>query len=450
MKHAEDIIRHIVEDSRLDYCAICGKCIAKCPTYRELSLELHSPRGRLNLIKAFIDGDLPSVGVKFYESLDWCLLCGACNSACPAGIRPADAIMYARGLPEFTRRQSRIEKFVLGNIVSRQEILSALAFPLRIADRLGLIAVARHPSISRLLPQSLNNLQTLLPRRLESSFSRREREIHLTRILENEEPSSPLRIRYFVGCAMNMLFPTIALDTVNLLQHAGCSVRTPSHLYCCGAPHIHEGDIESAVRLAQTNVELLDDSDIDIITSDCDSCTATIKHYRTLLKETEWEDMARRVSDKCISLTELYIILNVTSWDFEDFGNIRITWDDPCELLHAQGVSRAPRQILQSLPGVKFTELPESDWCCGCAGAYVIKHPVLSRSILSRKIQMLEKVKADVLVTSNPGCILQIARGIEDANLATRVQHISSLLMSHVKNVRTITREHNLAASRQH
>lgn len=421
-------IRSRIDTARLEYCAICGKCLSVCPTYRELSVELHSPRGRLLLINAFITGELPQAGGKLYEAVNWCLLCGACTTACPAGIRPSDAIMYVRAMEEFRKRRPWIEKLLLRRVVTSQSRLASLSMPLRVARQLGLVEFMKKSWFHGMFPLRLRVMQDLLPSGESTGkiFSQRVAG-HRSAVAElKKEPH--IRIKFFVGCAMNIIFPDVTAESVNLLKQAGCEVVFAEKFYCCGAPQLHEGELDSAIQLARVNVELLSNDGCDFIVSDCDSCTATIKEYAELLAGTDLEEKAKQVCQRTRAFTEFLAEIGMDKLRFRDFGGIRVCWDDPCELLHAQQISIPPRAILQKLPGVEFVELPESEWCCGCAGAYVLKHPEISNKILCRKISAIKESGADIVLSTNPGCILQIARGLSGANSGVRVEHLSTFL----------------------
>lgn len=429
--NVKEIIHRFIKKSRLDYCAICGKCLAVCPTYRELNVELHSPRGRLNLIRAFLDAELGAAGEKFFEALDWCLLCGACTTICPAQIQPAEAILFARALPEFRLRQSFWEKFMLQRVVTHQSRLSMVNTAIRLAQKTGVLELVRESKLRRFLPSHLVVMSELIPAHTGKSLSPHPRQSR--RLTSKVTTSSRPQIAFFIGCAMNLVLPEILSDSMKLLNAAGFTVSIPDEFYCCGAPHLHEGDLQTALSLCKTNVKMLAELESDIITSDCDSCVAMLKRYSELLAGTELEKLAQQVSQRTLALSEFLASSCMTSLEFENFGDVRVTWDDPCELIHAQGISHAPRAILQKLPGVRFLELPEAEWCCGCAGAFILKHPDLSQQILSRKLSAIKSLEVDFVLTSNPGCFLQLSRGIRQSGLKCEVQYLTTFLARYLR-----------------
>jgi glycolate oxidase iron-sulfur subunit len=318
---------------------------------------------------------------------------------------------------------------ILKNVMKEQGLLGMVSLPMRIAQLTGLTTLVQAQLVRRLLPARLRIMPEMMPPRWEKKLAGRK-EIKSTR---GKKPKG-LKVTYFIGCAMNVILPGIARDTIRLLEAAGCAVQFPDEYFCCGAPHIHEGDLATTLELAQKNILLLNKDGSDFITSDCDSCTATIKGYEDIVPDPSLKESAVGISKRCLALTELLERLNITNLDYHDFGNTRVAWDDPCELQHAQGITDPPRTILKKLPGVHLIELPESDWCCGCAGSYVIKHPDMSNKVLERKINALREIDIDVVLTSNPGCYLQLNRGIKDAGLDIKVEHISSFLCRHLKN----------------
>ncbi|MCX7766029.1 MAG: (Fe-S)-binding protein, partial [Candidatus Sumerlaeia bacterium] len=336
----KEIIQRLIKKSRLGYCAICGKCLAVCPTYRELNEELHSPRGRLNLIKAYLDAELRPVGEKFFEALDWCLLCGACNTICPAQIQPAEAILYARALPEFRLRQSFWEKIILQKMVTRQTRLSVVNTTIRLAQKTGVFELLRRSKLRRFLPSHLLVMSELIP--LQTGKSLTPYLQQTPKLIDKSNRSAHPPLTFFIGCAMNLILSEVLSDSLRLLNSANFIVKIPPEFYCCGAPHLHEGDIQTALSLCKTNVKILAEMESEIITSDCDSCVAMLKKYSELLAGTELEEQAAQVSKRTLALSELLARSDITSLEFENFGNVRVTWDDPCELIHAQGVSQAP------------------------------------------------------------------------------------------------------------
>lgn len=416
------VVRRQIESARLDYCAICGKCNAVCPSYREFLMEMHGPRGRLALIHAYVRGEL-KVTDKLLEAISHCLGCGACITACPAGIRPADAFLWIRSVPDFRGLRSGLEHLILKRLVRDQRLLKTLTGPLRLYQRMGLQGLVRRSQLLRIFPFHLAAHESLLPAYQGAPF--------LDRI---EERTSSIakprgRVLYFVGCAMNLLFSRVSQATRRLLLKLGYEVITPSDVWCCGAPHLHEGELDTARELARKNCErLLRDETMAIVT-DCASCGAMLKSYPALFEEQSSEmEAAQAVAQRSRDISEFLSEAGLVPERFRSYNGLRITYDDPCESRHEQKIEEAPRQLLQGLPGIEYVELPEADWCCGCAGAYAVRHPDMSKRILKHKMAHIRSLRLDAVITANPGCLLQLERGVRESGLTLRVVHLSEFL----------------------
>jgi glycolate oxidase iron-sulfur subunit len=419
------VVKRQIESARLDYCAICGKCNSVCPSYREFLMELHGPRGRLALINAYVHGEIEATD-KLMEAISHCLGCGACISACPAGIRPADAFLWIRSVPDFRGLRTPLEQLILKRLVRDQHFLRVASGPLRLYQRMGLQTLMRRSGLLRILPFHLADQESLLPAYQGSPFLDRIEE----RAAAVAEPRG--RILYFVGCAMNLLFPRVSRATHNLLLKLGYEVITPRDVWCCGAPHLHEGELEPAREIAQHNCNILMRDAPELIITDCASCGAMLKSYAALFEERDEEAQpAQAVALRTRDITEFLAEVGLIAEHFRPFDGLRITYDDPCESRHVQKIVEPPRTLLQSLPGIQYVELPEADWCCGCAGAYAVKHPDMSKRILERKMAQLRSLNVDAVITSNPGCLLQLERGVRESHLSLRVLHVSELLDAH-------------------
>lgn len=416
------VVRRQIESARMDYCAICGKCNSVCPSYREFLMEMHSPRGRLALVHAYVRGELKATE-KVLEAISHCLGCGACTSACPAGIRPADAFLWIRSVPDFRGIRTQFERFLLKCVARDQRLMRIATGPLRLYQRIGLQALVRRSQVLRLLPFHLTAHESLLPAYQGRPFLDRIEE----RTASVAVPRG--RVLYFVGCAMNLLFPRVCQATHHLLLKLGYEVVTPQDVWCCGAPHLHEGELELAHQLARKNCEQLLRDDTMAIVTDCASCVAMLKSYPAFFEDESPEaKAAQTIALRTRDVGEFLCEAGLEPERFRSYNGLRITYDDPCELRHGQKIEESPRKLLQCLPGIQYVELPEADWCCGGAGAYAIKHQDMSKRILERKMAQLRSLHVDAVITANPGCLLQLERGVREAGLLLRVLHLSELL----------------------
>jgi glycolate oxidase iron-sulfur subunit len=154
-----------------------------------------------------------------------------------------------------------------------------------------------------------------------------------------------------------------------------------------------------------------------------------LKSYPALFEEKSSEmEAAHAVAQRTRDISEFLVEAGLEPERFTSYNGLRITYDDPCESRHEQKIEESPRRLLRSLPGIQYIELPEADWCCGCAGAYSVKHPDMSKRILERKMAHLSPLYVDAVITANPGCLLQLERGVREANSPLRVLHLSELL----------------------
>ncbi len=421
-----EIISKIKDESQIDYCAICGKCLSVCPTYRESRLETDSPRGRLNLITSALKKDFIP-GQKFAESITGCLLCGACSSTCPREISPSEAIQFIRSHKIFKPFKSRLESLILNKIVSSQKKIKYLTLPLKLYQKSGLQKTIRK-NLSKVLPEKIKMLEAMMPLIPEKKFTDMVKEIEIP-----ENPNNKT-VLYFPGCTMNYMLPEASFSTVRLLLNIGTKVIIPKDFFCCGAPHIHEGEFQAARELAEKNIELLNKYKVDNIITDCAACGASLKKYAF------WFNDDKTMKEKCLNISEKimdiseYLIKSDFDWSKvkipPEMHNFSVTFDNPCELRHAQKIKNYPEQILKKIKGINFIKMKESDWCCGSAGAFVIKNPIESERIFKRKAEILKAIKADILLILNPGCYFQYKSGVERCKIKTRILYYTEFLSS--------------------
>ena len=408
----------------LDQCIHCGFCIQACPTYRDLGVETASPRGRLAMMKAVAQGQLaPDDG--FAAEMDLCLGCRACESACPSGVQYGLALEQARALaartappPLFKRLTLRLAFRRLLPHAGRLRLLVAL---LGSAQRTGLLRL-----VARLLPGRWREQVLALPP-APGAATRRELAAAL---VEGPATGGP-RVGLFRGCIQDALFAGTNAATVRLLQATGCGVTAPPQAgggaqTCCGALAAHGGDREYARALARRNIAAF--AGYDLVVNNAGGCGAILKEYGHLLRDDPvWApraaDFAARVRDISEVLAERGLpVLGPLAQ--------RVTYQDSCHLHHSQRVRQQPRRLLQAVPGLRYVELKDADRCCGSAGIYNLTHPEMAGRVLAEKMDNAAATEAEVIVTSNPGCLLQLRLGLQRAGLADAVQvmHLADLL----------------------
>jgi glycolate oxidase iron-sulfur subunit len=232
------------------------------------------------------------------------------------------------------------------------------------------------------------------------------------------------------GCIQDLVFPDVNRDTADVLLANGCAVDTPSPQPCCGSLHAHNGDLESAAALARRLIDLIPPDRYDAIVTNSGGCGSHLRHYSALLRDDpQYRLLAQEWDAKVRDVSEWLMEMGCRPPEAAPFDrDATVTYHDSCHLLHGQKVARQPRALLGLLPGVSLVELPESSWCCGSAGVYSITQPAQAQALLERKVRHISEVGAAIVAAANPGCQLQIARGLNDAGAAVRVLHPVSLL----------------------
>ena len=417
-----------IDYSILQQCMRCGMCLPTCPTYDATHHERNSPRGRISLMRAVADGAL-EITPAFADEMSYCLGCLACQTACPAGVNYASLFETARNdieIADVSRNPGRRfwRAVTLGFLFTHPRALQAVGRLLRFAQRSGLQAVARRTGLTRLLPADLRRLEPRTPAIArvfsDSLIARRE----------TPRDTSRYRVALLTGCIQNLVFPDVNRDTADVLLANGCTVDAPSPQPCCGSLHAHNGDLETAAALARQMIDRIPPDDYDAIITNAGGCGSHLRHYASLLgDDARYRDAARSWDRKLRDIQEWLVEIQCRRPTAEPFDTpALVTYHESCHLVHGQKITRQPRAILASIPGISIVELPESTWCCGSAGIYALTQPDQAEALLKRKVGHIRGTDAEIVATANPGCQLQIARGLEEAGLPTRVMHPVSLL----------------------
>jgi len=421
--------------SVIQQCMHCGMCLPTCPTYDETKRERNSPRGRIALMRAVADGEL-AVTPAFSEEMSYCLGCLACQTACPAGVNYAELLETARNDIERAQVQSGAGRSFwravsLKYLFTHPRSLRAAGRLLRFYQRSGLEATARKTGLLRLMPASLRRLEPQAPR-VAPVFS--------DALIKTDERPSSGEIRYRValltGCVQDLVFPTLNRDTADVLLANGCQVHTPPVQPCCGSLHAHNGERELARLLARRLIDLLPPDRYDAIITNAGGCGSHLRHYAPLLSDdSAYAARARLWDTKVRDVHEWLVAIGYRSPEAGPFdAATTVTYHDSCHLAHGQRVVSEPRTILRSMRGVKMVELPEASWCCGSAGIYNITQPEQSDKLLDRKVRHIAETHAAVVATANPGCHLQIVRGLSAAGASVEVRAPVSLLARAYRN----------------
>jgi len=406
-------------------CVHCGYCITTCPTYRTLSLEMDSPRGRIHLIQALTEGRAEPTS-RLLGHLDLCIQCRACETACPAGVSFARIMEHGRALvlsrPKAAPRSWRLRASLARSLLPHPGRLRILATFLRLYQRLGLQWLVRSTRLLKLLPGHLYDVEQFLPPLPSKAFKP-------VPVVEPRAGVEPVRrVALLTGCVTPVLYPHLHESTIRVLTRHGCQVLMPPEQTCCGALHLHAGDLEATRELARRNIDVFLALDVEAVVVNAAGCTSTLKEYAELLKgDPEYAEKAARFAALVKDITEFLAALPLQP--VMGFIQARVTYQDSCHLAHAQGITAQPRAILQAIPGLDFVEMERSTDCCGSGGVYNVTQPELSLSLLRQKMKNVEETKAEIVATANTGCMMQLQAGVRRFGpKGTQVAHVVELL----------------------
>lgn len=398
-------------------CIHCGFCLPTCPTYLVLGNEMDSPRGRLYLIRTASEGKT-GIPDSFVKHMDLCLLCRACETACPSGVRFGSLMEAARG--QIERRyqrpaaERRLREFLLHTFtdLGRLRTLTSL---LRVYQRSGLQRLIRSSGLLRHLGR-LGRMEAFLPDIPDAYLSNGSAEITPAKGQRRG------RVGLLLGCVQRFFFAHVHSATVRVLSENGYEVIAPRDQGCCGSLLVHEGAREQGKIKARQLIDCFERATVDYIVVNAAGCGSIMKEYRELFrtdpayakKADTFSAMVRDISE-LLAETQLRGELQLL--------NLTVTYHDACHLAHGQKIRQQPRKLLQAIPGLRFVELKESDFCCGSAGIYNLLHPEPAQQLLDRKIDRITATGADIVVSGNPGCSLQIEKGLRERGLTIRVMH---------------------------
>jgi len=394
-------------------------CLEACPTYQLTGLETESPRGRIHLMDALAKGRIQATE-RVELHLDRCLACGACEAVCPSGVPYLSLIEAARaGLEQHARARGetrRLRDLLLRGIFARPALLDVLARVLSLYELTGLRALLRRTGALRLLPARLRRLEAMYP------------PLGRARYHASAAPAAPVaRVALLLGCVMRVAYGDVHTAAARVLTRLGVEVVDVPGQACCGALHAHAGDREGARELARRTVAAFESAAVDAIVVDAAGCGAHMKHYGALLADDpEWRDRAAHVAAKVKDVTEHLASLDLPA----SLGRLalRVTYQDPCHLAHAQRIRHEPRSLLRRVEGLELVEMAGADVCCGSAGSYNLTQPELADRLQAAKVRAVLDVRPDAVVTANPGCMLQISSGLRAGGSDLPVLHVVEVL----------------------
>jgi glycolate oxidase iron-sulfur subunit len=432
-------------DALMD-CIRCGRCLPACPTYQQTSLETFSPRGRLSLMRAVEDGQLDLAEAGLEEHLYHCLDCRSCNTVCPVSIPIGELIVEGRAAVEAKHPRSWIIRLVLQHVLISPSRIQKFTPPVRLAQKLKLDKLAGL-LVGWLPPlKDLFQLAPQLPKPLWNDLTKQR--------VSDKTNQRTYRVGYFLGCVMNVVFADASRATVKLLEHYNCEVITPNDQMCCGAPQDDQGLKDAMRKMAKKNIEAFEQlGDLDVIVADCAACSGFLKEYRHVFHDDPvWAARADRFASKVRDITEWLDQIMPTELPATPSGPPphrggygqastpkSITYHEPCHLANVQGVRRQPRALLARLKskGVDVRELNDPTRCCGSAGIYNLTHPTMSKDLLDRKMDDVAATGAEVVVSANPGCLLQLEWGAKRTKSNVVVKHVTQVLLEAIQERET-------------
>jgi glycolate oxidase iron-sulfur subunit len=385
----------LLKDDDLATCVHCGLCLDACPTFRATGLETESPRGRIQLMTEWKRGTLPFTEDQA-RHIDLCLGCRTCEAVCPSGVPYGRIIEAGRAEVERIRRPSPkrwLARTALRQLVAHPARLRAFGSMTRGAQAVGLTGITRS---GRQLPRLVAPYRAPLSGIAPAGGKRR------------------YRVAFLVGCVMPILYPQSHRAAVSLLQLAGCEVWFPKGERCCGALLAHNGDLDGAGHLREANMRMYGDAQFDALVVDSAGCGSHLKDFYPALR------------GKVKDLTEWLADVGLPPPDRE--VKVRVTYQDACHLAHAQRIRKQPRDLIRAIPGVELVEMRHPEICCGAAGLYSTLEPSMASRILREKTEDVLSTRADTVVTTNPGCQMQLSAGIRSRGSSMRVQHVAELL----------------------
>ena len=410
MNHTEN--RFIDEEKSLA-CIHCGLCLSACPTYLETGNENDSPRGRIYLMRAIQDGRLPIDDVTV-RHIDLCLGCRACETACPSGVEYGHLLEHTRDHIEQHYKRSWFQAFL-----RRFAIEKIIPFPGRMKWALLPARFIKALRLQWLLPAFAREALDLVPNHKRTPTLPDQS-------MTDVEPARG-KVGFIEGCVMQVMFGDTNESSAELLNRDGWDVLTPKGQGCCGALYAHSGQLAKARDCARRNIAAFEGQALDAIIINAAGCGSTLVEYGELLKgDPAWADRAEAFSAKVKDLVSWLDVSQLAASGSRE----KVTYHDACHLAHAQGITAEPRELVIAKSGGELVELAESDLCCGSAGSYNLTEPEMASRLQKRKVQNIIDSGAEVVVTTNPGCLLQIQAGLRKAGAHhIRALHIADYLL---------------------
>lgn len=413
-------------ESDLEQCMKCGFCTFWCPVYQEERVESSVARGKNMMVRGLLAGDLEYTK-EFAARLNKCTLCMTCTANCPSKANIPNVIVAARADTVRARGVKFPYNIVYRWLLPRRTLFGSIV---RFASWFQGVFLPRTEGTIRHLAMFLSalgkgrNIPQIAPRFLRQIIP-----------VVNRPPAgveTRMKVGYFTGCMTDFVFPDLGEHIVDFLTRNGVEVVVPKEQGCCGAPaFLGAGDFDTGRKLADTNIKAFEN--VDYIVSDCATCTSSLKDYAKYLADTpERKEAYARFGEKVYDISQFLVdVLKLPASAYKAVPEVKgkkVTWHDPCHLVRHLGIKDQPRQIIKSIPDVEYVEMPNADRCCGMAGTFSVYYYDLSKKIADKKVESIKSTGADIVVSSCPGCEIQLIDATIRNKLPVKVMHIMELL----------------------
>lgn len=406
-------------------CYCCGFCLAACPVYQAMGVETLSSRGRIDIIRGVLLGEL-EMTPRANEILSTCLLCMACEAVCPPGVAANKLILEGRHRAVEDNGLSLLRRWAHVRLLKDRRALGrALSF-FSILQKMG--PRVQQGGYLRHLPALFSGisggrgLPPLAPRPLRARVP--------GRILPRPGSGQEGKVALFIGCYLDFVDSPIGDAAIQVLASQGLEVIFPTEQVCCGAPVIYSGDLKSAMEIAPVNARAFADPSIDTVVTLCASCGSALRNQYPVLAEhleADERELVLGLSEKVQDISELLTLHAPLRGLTREFP-LTVTYHDPCHHVRGQGISSEPRRILREIPGVQLVEMAEPARCCGGGGSFSLTHPEISLEVGRWKVQDILSTGAEAVATSCPGCILQIQEVASREKAPFQVLHLVEVI----------------------
>lgn len=413
-------LRSELNYDKTNKCVQCGYCLPACPTYLTMGVETHSPRGRINLVKMAGEGKIKDLSV-LEEPLDLCLGCRACETVCPTGVEYGAILESARAAitrrKTFTVPKKAMRNLLFKKVFPSRKAMNLIGNAMWVYEKSGVQKLARKSGLMNKLPAHLGEFEKITPAAVTPA---QRASLPAFTPAKGERKYT---VAMFVGCVMDAMFRRINQLSVQLLAEVGCDVIVVENQTCCGALHAHTGELEESKNLAKKNILAFAQNDVDFIVNNAGGCGAMMVEYDHLLAdEPEWAERAEQFVKKTKDISQVLVLCGGIQG--EKRSAERVTYQRSCHMTNVQKVTEEPVSLLKNLSNVDLIEMKNANMCCGSAGIYNIVHYDASMEILDHKMKDVKETETTTIVTTNPGCLLQMKLGIEREKMGDRVRAV--------------------------